>query len=35
MTITATGKKCHLEYDQTAAADPEARTKTFFDKLLR
>jgi dienelactone hydrolase len=31
----AAGKSHHLEYDPPAAADAEARTKAFFEKLLR
>ena len=31
----ADGKSHHLEYDPVAAPDAEARTKAFFDKLLR
>jgi dienelactone hydrolase len=31
----AHGKSHHLAYDPIAAADAEARTRTFFDKLLK
>ena len=31
----AAGKSHHLEYDPPAAADAEARTKAFFEKVLR
>jgi dienelactone hydrolase len=35
-TITvADGKRHHLAYDPAAAADAEARTRAFFDKLLK
>lgn len=33
--VIAGGKTYHLAYDPVAAADAEARTKAFFDKLLR
>jgi len=34
MTV-ADGKSHQLAYDPVAAPDAEARTKAFFDKLLR
>jgi dienelactone hydrolase len=34
-TMSVAGKKYHLEYDPVAAPDAEARTRAFFDKLLR
>jgi dienelactone hydrolase len=34
-TVGAAGKTDHLAYDPAASADAEARTKAFFDKLLR
>ena len=34
-TVRAGGKTYHLAYDPAAAADAEARTKAFFDRLLR
>jgi dienelactone hydrolase len=35
IVTVADGKSHHLEYDPVAAPDAEARTKAFFDKLLR
>lgn len=31
----APGKSHHLAYDPVAAPDAEARTRIFFDKLLK
>jgi dienelactone hydrolase len=33
--VVADGRSHHLAYDSVAAPDAEARTKAFFDKLLR
>jgi dienelactone hydrolase len=33
--MSVAGKQYHLEYDPAAAPDAEARTKAFFNELLR
>ena len=33
--VVADGRSHRLVYDPSAAADAEARTRAFFDKLLR